>query len=45
MNEDKKPNADPEEDEQDTNEAEGGHKTHPGQPDSAAPADDDIIIK
>lgn len=46
MNDDKNPNAEPKEDEQETNEAEGGAtKTRPGQPDSAAPADDDIIIK
>jgi hypothetical protein len=46
MNDDRKPNDEQEEDEQETNEAEvGHHKTHQGQPDSAAPADDDIIIK
>jgi hypothetical protein len=45
MNDDKKPNEEQEVDEQETNETEGHAKKHQGQPDSAAPADDDIIIK
>jgi hypothetical protein len=45
MNDDRKPNDEEEEDEQETNESEGRAGKHQGQPDSAAPADDDIIIK
>jgi hypothetical protein len=45
MSDNKKPDAENEEEELETNEGEGGDKVGQGSTDSAAPADDDIIIK
>ena len=46
MTDDTTPDSELEADEPEENEAEGGaHKKHQGSTDSAAPADDDIIIK
>ncbi|HEV7746828.1 MAG TPA: hypothetical protein VGO56_17665 [Pyrinomonadaceae bacterium] len=44
MSEDKRQDSEDERDDQETKETEGGEK-RPGSTDSAAPADDDIIIK
>jgi hypothetical protein len=45
MSNDKRPDSEPEVDDKETNEAEGDDKKEQGYTDSAAPADDDIIIK
>ena len=45
MDDNKRPDAENEEEDLETNEAEGDNKTDQGSVDSAAPADDDIIIK
>ena len=45
MSDDKKPDAVHEVDDQETKEAEGGDQKKTASTDSAAPADDDIIIK
>lgn len=45
MTDEKKADSEPEADEQETNKAEDATKKKQGSTDSAAPADDDIIIK